>query len=133
MIKTRKICENQNKTLVQTAIIYPKGLQYLMDKKFGQLEAFAHAKVNCQKMILNCDLDEPVYSDASSSKKAFFLDDEKHEIERIESSLTKRQVLTLFAPISPQVKCVCPSENVKIARQFESLFADARLRFSADF
>ncbi|CBY16072.1 unnamed protein product, partial [Oikopleura dioica] len=65
-----------------------------MDKKFGRLEAFAHAKVNCQKMLLNCDLNEPVYTDATSSKKAFFLDDEKQEIERIESSLTKRQVLT---------------------------------------
>ena len=67
-----------------------------MDKKFGRLEAFAHAKINCQKMILNFDLDEPVYSDATSSKKAFFLDDEKQEIERIESSLTKRHILTII-------------------------------------
>ena len=65
-----------------------------MDKKFGRLEAFAHAKVNCQKMLVKFDLDDPVYTDATSSKKAFFLDDEKQEIAKIESSLSTRLVLT---------------------------------------
>ena len=71
-----------------------------MDKKYGRLEAFAHAKVNCQKMIRKFDLEEPVYTDVTSSKKAFFLDDEKNEIEKVESSLSLRQIL-----INQRYKC----------------------------